>query len=458
MTRTRWIASLLFFALACGARLSTPAPAAAQASFTPIGHIAGDQESRAWAVSADGSVVAGGSYYSGTSLHAIRWSAADGLTAMTTPDFGFNIVAYALSGDGLVLGGTGSNLIDMRALSWTTAGGEVPLFTRGTVRAASTTGDVLVGTTIAGGTHSLHAIRWSAADGTRSVEPAGGLAHSMALGVSGDGGVVVGQAIISPFNTLRAFRWTSATGMVNIGSPDFSGPASRAWAVSRDGATVVGGAQFPGTGGPYRAFRWSVAGGMQDLGGFPGTNDTDAFAVSDDGNTIVGAGAGHAFIWQPALGFRNLQELLGGLVPAGWTLDAAQAVSADGTVIVGWGHNPQFQAEGWVVRLPNGVAAVGDPARATAPALTLAAFPNPLHGAVRLAADGAQGAAALTIVDAAGRVVRRLAAGSSPAAGARADWTWDARDEQGRAVPAGVYFALLRSGERAAREKLVVVR
>ena len=49
----------------------------------------------------------------------------------------------------------------------------------------------------------------------------------------------------------------------------------------------------------------------------------------------------------------------------------------------------------------------------------------------------------LTVVDVAGRVVRRLTA-----VGARV--TWDGSDESGRGVPAGVYFARSADG-RAVR-------
>jgi hypothetical protein len=36
----------------------------------------------------------------------------------------------------------------------------------------------------------------------------------------------------------------------------------------------------------------------------------------------------------------------------GWRLESANAVSADGTVIVGDGVNPLGRREGWIARLP----------------------------------------------------------------------------------------------------------
>ena len=447
--------------LGLGALLVGAAPAHAQSAFIGIGHVPGDPESKGLAISADGSVVVGSSYYSGTAEHAYRWTAATGLRLITTPGFELNTTAYAASGDGLLMGGNTNNLIDSPAWSWTEAGGAVTLFNRGTIRAASTTGDVLAGYTMDGGTHSLHAVRWTGADGVRSLEPNGQtISHSQALGLNADGTLAVGQAIFPTINSLRAFLWSAATGMQNIGSTDPAGHPSRAWAITRDGAAVVGGAQFLGM--PLDAFRWTSAGGMQDLGSLSSIDDTDALAVSDDGNTVVGtcgktlAGtlSGQAFVWHPAIGLRNLQTFLGALVPTGWTLIEARGVSADGTVITGWGRNPLNQTEGWIVRLPGGVTAVGDPAPASSRSLTLAAFPNPVLGTVRLAAGGVTSAAAepvLTIFDAAGRVARQFAAGGQA-------WSWNARDASGARVPAGIYFAELRSGAARAVQKLVVLQ
>ncbi|MBN2537817.1 hypothetical protein JXB37_06025, partial [candidate division WOR-3 bacterium] len=62
----------------------------------------------------------------------------------------------------------------------------------------------------------------------------------------------------------------------------------------------------------------------------------------------------------------------------------------------------------------------------------LEAGPSPFSRVCRV--TGVSGARSLEIVDAAGRVVRRLAV-----AGGGAEW--DGRDGQGRELPAGVYLA-----------------
>jgi hypothetical protein len=51
---------------------------------------------------------------------------------------------------------------------------------------------------------------------------------------------------------------------------------------------------------------------------------------------------------------RSLRDLLVtgyGLDLAGWTLTEARDVSADGTIIVGWGTNPSGDTEGWVAEI-----------------------------------------------------------------------------------------------------------
>lgn len=78
------------------------------------------------------------------------------------------------------------------------------------------------------------------------------------------------------------------------------------------------------------------------------------------------------------------------------------------------------------------VPGVARPLRLSAPA------PNPSRGPVMLSLDVYDGGpVTLEIVDAAGRLVRRAEL-SAAGPGSRA-WTWDGRDANGRATPAGYY-------------------
>ncbi|MFO7637803.1 MAG: C25 family cysteine peptidase [bacterium] len=88
--------------------------------------------------------------------------------------------------------------------------------------------------------------------------------------------------------------------------------------------------------------------------------------------------------------------------------------------------------------------------------MRLAARPNPFRGRVVLALDALPDRrAAGAVYDAAGRQVRAF---SVRAERGRASWTWDGRNEAGRALPAGAYFARVRSGSESAIVRVVLTR
>jgi subtilisin family serine protease len=100
-------------------------------------------------------------------------------------------------------------------------------------------------------------------------------------------------------------------------------------------------------------------------------------------------------------------------------------------------------------------AAAAVPAPPVAARARLVALPNPAAGGVRLLGDlGEESPSfALAIYDCAGRRVRALAGGAI-AAGPHG-WSWDGRDDAGRACPAGLYFARLQSATRAVTARVV---
>ncbi len=105
-----------------------------------------------------------------------------------------------------------------------------------------------------------------------------------------------------------------------------------------------------------------------------------------------------------------------------------------------------------------GRAAVGG-APAPAAAATLTALPRVTAGATRLCFAARSPAAWLTtgsvsVHDASGRVVRRLAVRSD--AGGTGALSWDGRDAAGRKVPAGVYHCLLRLATSRAGTRVVM--
>jgi hypothetical protein len=66
------------------------------------------------------------------------------------------------------------------------------------------------------------------------------------------------------------------------------------------------------------------------------------------------------------------------------------------------------------------------------------------------------GDAEITVYDVAGRRVRRLASGATPAG--YHEVTWDGRDDAGRRVASGVYLYRLRAGDVAETKKMVLLK
>jgi probable HAF family extracellular repeat protein len=162
---------------------------------------------------------------------------------------------------------------------------------------------------------------------------------SVARGVNSDGSVVVGYGRSSNFSEVEAFRWTRAEGIQGLGFlPGFSN--SYASGVSGDGSTIVGGSDS-------RAFRWTSAEGMQSLGFQTVLFLDEAFvadsniAISADGSTIVSARGSNAFRWTSAGGLQTLR------FPQGVTFASANGINADGSVFVGGYNGPGNLAFRW---------------------------------------------------------------------------------------------------------------
>ena len=163
--------------------------------------------------------------------------------------------------------------------------------------------------------------------------------------VSASGEVIVGDGVNG--SNLEAFRYDPVDGFDLLGR--LAGHArSDANAVSADGSTVVGQSSVGST--PWEAFRWTEAGGIEGLGSLNSGSfgGSEAFGVSGDGSLVVGMGPSDtgsmAFIWDEEHGMRELAQMLVdelGLDLTGWTLTRATDISADGSVIVGWGDEPE---------------------------------------------------------------------------------------------------------------------
>ena len=140
-----------------------------------------------------------------------------------------------------------------------------------------------------------------------------------------------------------------------------------------------------------------------------------------------------------------------------WTFDEAYTTMAidptdDCTF---WYANEYYAVSGfaWRTRVasfkfPSCTPAVGVDEDILSPARTSLVVNSPSRGRATLVftlAGAADRHVQLDLFDLSGRRLRRLVDAMLP--GGRYDATWDASDESGRAVEAGVYFAQLRAGD-----------
>ncbi len=155
----------------------------------------------------------------------------------------------------------------------------------------------------------------------------GGVFLSEARGISGDGSTVVGVAATAE-TFSRAFYWNEQEGMVPIGTsplplPDWPTDATGS---SRDGSVIVG-----SEGGLPSV--WEANGNFR-VSGF-GAVQRRYSDVSDDGSLIAGMGltplGGEAFLFDTA----TLTGISLGELPGGDHFSTAEAVSADGSIVVG---------------------------------------------------------------------------------------------------------------------------
>jgi probable HAF family extracellular repeat protein len=180
----------------------------------------------------------------------------------------------------------------------------------------------------------------------------GGLAgnNGYASAISADGRVVVGTANYGTSGRV-AFMWTAEKGMVSLDPA----PRSRAWAeaaaVSRDGSVIVG--WWNG-----RAFRWTRKGGLVSLGTLPGSDTSFAQAVSADGTVIVGVCTGGVRV--SGVAFRWTQQT-GMIALPGDAIHAVNATSADGKIAYGEEaeksghlHVVRWDSDGNITRFANG--------------------------------------------------------------------------------------------------------
>jgi probable HAF family extracellular repeat protein len=352
-------AAIAMFALAAGAQTNVaqtnnvPETSTPTARFQGLGQMPGDWPAAGTytsGISGDGSTIMGYGWVcknggtkcdsSGT-VQAYRWTAASGYQVLGTPGDSDFFGAGAVSFDGSVI--VGEHPIpnnNSEAFRWTAAGMvQLPMLI-----ASAVTRD---GNMVAGGDSW-----WNAFGATGIFGPfAGNQDQTQALGLAGTGlaPIAVGAAFKGSDNngpTDHAFRWTPGTGLQDLGVT--TGTQSIAIAASEDGSVVVG--EATDGSGFWRAFRWTAATGMVDIGTLGGP-ESAAYATNKDGSVIVGttltssqSDSNACFIWTAQTGMQNFKTMLddAGVHAADkWTtLDTLNGISADGTVVVGYGQSP----------------------------------------------------------------------------------------------------------------------
>ena len=356
----------------------------AAATFRSLGDLPGGGFlSEATAVSADGAVVVGKSASSSSGEEAFRWTSALGLVGLGVPQDALTSTATDVSADGTVIVGWayyGGWFGTSGAFRWTAGTGSVALvgadgYFYATPPDVSADGAIVVGGDCwfgSFGAGDCNAYRWTQDEGMVGLgDP---LLDTIAAGVSADGSIVVGGVEVGPMTACDclasgscgsmhdAFRWTTGEDMTTLGLPRLACEGLGAGEVSADGQVLLVGMWRESL-----STLWTAGSGMVGLGDLPGgPSRTRAQALSGDGTVVVGsswsASGQEAFVWDATNKMRSLRALLvdeHDLDLTGWTLMSANGVSDDGQTIVGVGVNPDGHTEAWIATLP-GLDSDGD--------------------------------------------------------------------------------------------------
>ncbi len=317
-------------------------------------------------VSADGSTVATVVYDPGFAngavpLRAARWTETSG-TVVLTPVLQGLYPCTGISADGRTIYG--------ESWRWTASGGYQDLRPllgpERTIFGCSDDGQTITGAEgIYGLSQEIDLFRWDLSGGAPQLLPrAPGIPEGYFYfnSISGDGSVVGGS-------TLRpggVFQLSAAARIDASGVQLLTAESSQEGVsdLSYDGRVAVGFTQQNGF--QSRAFRWEASTGTVLIDNVAGSDSAYARAVDADGDVIVGdylafgTPGTRAFLWRQGAGFFDLQDELEGNYGlaqqlAGWTLEVAIDVSADGRTIVGSALNPQGCSQAFLVRLFEGV-------------------------------------------------------------------------------------------------------
>ncbi|ORC51223.1 hypothetical protein B2G74_00110 [Burkholderia sp. A27] len=260
------------------------------------------------AASMNGDVIVGiaADLLRGTST-AVRWTAQTGIQDLGIPDAKISR-AFNVSADGSVVSGAivdndGKSqgfLLSKKKGFQKFGSGWHQVETSG----ISDDGNVVAGT-FWHGDYDPQAFYWTEREGVQSLADdryfqAMKLTDTAALGISRDGSTIVGWAADDNRDYAIAFRWTKSAGVKFIREVGGGNGPSLWMGVSSNGAVIVGNAN-DGTyrAGKSRAFRWTQEDGPKTL--VPESSSSIALGMSSDGSKVFGtyevSNRNHFFVW-----------------------------------------------------------------------------------------------------------------------------------------------------------------
>jgi uncharacterized membrane protein len=310
-------------------------------------------------LSADGSTVAGGSYFGGT----FRWTPAAGMQPLELLPEGSELAGVIdVSAEGAtVLGLT----TDGRWATWNENQGIESLFESQfySASAMSDDGRSATGYKPTRPPYLGTAVRWDQDGGVSELAP-GTDAFSAGLDISGDGKTIVGwmEAVGA---SRTGFRWETGDNTLTPLPPLPNGATiQEAVAVSHNGRHMLGKIAT----GELQQAAVILRQGSEPIVLSPESVNrwVTATDISDDGNTVLGSASraglfDHVFIWDPQHGRRDLHDVLSheyGLLDelSGWSLEEVHGLSADGRTMLLKGRIETaeniYQTAACVVRVP----------------------------------------------------------------------------------------------------------
>ncbi len=346
---------MLVATLLAGSIAPFVAAAPPQVTFLPAG-------TQAQEVSDDGNVVVGT-----TASTGFRWTPRGGYAVLSGPAASLGVnVAVSADGSSITSDVLDANN-KMHAAMWAggSTWNQFPAFVSCdafllNAYDINANGSIVVGLAWIAGCQA-HAFRWDATNGTVDLGTIVAGRSSRANAVNGVGDIIVGWQDMSN-GTRRGARWING---VEGYMPSYVSPGGTSYMVgealciNNAGTQIAGYNVFSLAGG--NAWKWSAATGqttlLPQLAGFTGQAALTS-GITEDGSIVVGTTGGipigrKAIIWingQPQ-DLKTYIESKGGSIAPYNSLGTAMAITPDGRTIVGWGAGAG-QPAGWIVHFP----------------------------------------------------------------------------------------------------------